>query len=156
MSGYESKYDYINSADDDETVYSNNRNKVVKAMVEMNDDDKLCFVRNVRSSDGRKKKTVLFGSGQINTTIRNAVTGARYHGHKIGSKNEDLYFKTAICTGEFGPDPVILFYDSSEQFEKHLGTNVESSIKEFVSMRQRTACLSNEERCKPNMTTLVK
>jgi hypothetical protein len=153
MSKYEYEADFHSEVDDD---YSENRNKVNKFMAEMNNDDKLCFVRKTIGHNGKQIKTLIFGSGQIGTTIRNAVTGERHSGHKVGSHHEDLYFKTAICTGEFGPDPVTLFYDSASQFEKHLGGTVNQYIKESVALRQRDAALLREEEVKPRFVTLVK
>ena len=142
MSGYTYKHDNYSEMDDDESIYSNNRNKVINAMAD--EEDKHCYVRKVRNQSGKSKKILLFGSGEIGTTIRNAVTGEKYYGHKVGSKNEDLYFKARICTGEFKNTPT-LFYDSAEQYEKHLGGALDQSIKEKVYLRQRLSRQALEE-----------
>jgi hypothetical protein len=153
MSGY--KYDTYSEIDDDASIYSNNRNKVVKVMAEMHDDDKLCFIRKIRTPDGKKKKLILFGSGDTGTTIRNAVTGERYVGHKVGSKNEDIYFKAGLCTGEFGSDRILLFYESADQYEKHLGGSLDPTFKDAMALRQRLAVSLNAEERKPRFATTV-
>ena len=153
MSSY--KYDTYSEMDDDESIYSNNRNKVIKAMTNIHSDDKLCFSRKIRGQNGKFKKLLMFGSGDTGTTIRNAVTGERYYGQKVGSKKEDLYFKARLCTGEFGPNPVTLFYESAEQFEKHLGGSVEQAIKEKVSLRQRLARALGEDESRPRENVVI-
>jgi hypothetical protein len=156
MSKYEYERDFLSEADD-LSVNSYNRNRVNNFMADAHSDDKLCFVRKVRGNAGRKaKKLLLFGSGDIGSTIRNAVTGEKYYGRKVGSKNEDLYFKVRICTGEFGKEAPTLFYDSAEQYEKHLGESVDNSIKDSVSLRQRLAKVFAEDQAKPRMNVIVR
>jgi hypothetical protein len=155
MSKYEYEQEFLSEADD-MSVHSYNRNRVNEAMADMHKDDKLCFIRKYRAPDGKKKKLLIFGSGDVGTTIRNAVTGEKYYGHKVGSKNEDIYFKARLCTGEFGIEIPMLFYDSAEQFEKHLGGTIEQSIKNKVALRQRLARVLAEDEKKPRMNVVVR
>jgi hypothetical protein len=155
MSKYDYERDFLSEADD-MSVHSYNRNRVNDAMADMHKDDRLCFVRKIRGWDGKKKKLLIFGSGDVGSTIRNAVTGEKYYGHKVGSRNEDLYFKARLCTGEFGIDVPALFYESAEQFEKHLGGILDQSIKERVSLRQRLARIVAEDESKPRMNVVVR
>jgi hypothetical protein len=68
--------------------------------------------------------------------IRNAVTGLRYRDdhpklkYLVGSRQEDLFFKVTIANGENGNNPVNLFYDNPEQFEKHQRVVVSQPAKE--------------------------
>ena len=70
------------------------------------------------------------------TRIRNAVTGNRYRDdhpklkYLVGSRQEDLFFKVTISNGENGNNPIHLYYDNPEQFEKHMFVTVNSDIKE--------------------------
>jgi hypothetical protein len=48
----------------------------------------------------------------------------------VGSIQEDLLFKVSISNGENKQGPVLLFYDSPEQFEKHQYITLDQSIKE--------------------------
>jgi hypothetical protein len=78
-----------------------------------------------------KKITIKsYGSGQIGSRIRNAVTG-QYTPYIVGSKNEDLFFVVNDSTGLFGRrDPLFLYYDSPEQYENHQFTLLNQKIKE--------------------------
>lgn len=157
MSKYDYEYDVYSELDDNMSVRSRNRNKVAEAMADMNKDDKNCFVRKYRCPDGKKKRLIMFGCGDIGTTIRNAVTGEKYYGHKVGSKSEDMYFKTKICTGEFGSEAMpTLFYDSVEQYEKHLGGSIDQTIKQSVSLRQRLVRVLDDDERKPRMNVVVR
>lgn len=72
----------------------------------------------------RTKNIGLYMAGQPGTPIVNAVTGQKYPGHFVGRFHEDLYFKVMLCSGENGPNPVTLFYDSPNQYEKHFQRKV--------------------------------
>ena len=78
-----------------------------------------------------KKVTIKsYGSGQIGSRIRNAVTG-QYTPYIVGSKNEDLFFVVNDSTGLFGRrEPLFLYYDSPEQYENHQFTLLNQKIKE--------------------------
>jgi hypothetical protein len=81
------------------------------------------------------------------TRIRNATTGL-YERHRCGSMYESLYYKVTHATGEFGnKDPLTLFYDSPEQYERHWNVRVSQDNKDrwqskYVSAQRRY--LSNE------------
>lgn len=85
--------------------------------------------------DGKYRKTVTienYGSGQQGSRIRNAVTGEIYSKLElVGSKFEDLFFKVIESTGHFNRrDPLILFYDTPDQYENHHFTTVNPLTKE--------------------------
>jgi hypothetical protein len=144
---YYHDYDYESnvSNSDDDMSFTSNRQKVNKFMAETEKDDLRFSVQRWVPTAGKPKKviTFLFGSSSQGTTIRNAMTGQKYYGHKVGSRNEDLYFKALHCTGEFGRrDPVVLFYESPEQFERHMTTayddpcQLQTSVKEKFARKQ--------------------
>jgi hypothetical protein len=70
--------------------------------------------------------------------IKNAITG-EYYKYLVGSNNEKLLFKILICTGEKGTlnyvngewiaEPCILFYDSPEECERHLCSEIKMETK---------------------------
>jgi hypothetical protein len=150
---YYPDYDYcsnVSNSDDDDMSFTSNRQKVNKFMAETEKDDLRFSVQRWVSVLGKPKKliTFLFGSGSQGTTIRNAMTGQKYYGHRVGSRNEDLYFKAMHCTGEFGGrSPVVLFYDSAEQYERHMTTvyddpcQLQTSVKEKFARKQNRASL---------------
>ena len=70
--------------------------------------------------NNRNKKIELgvYGSGSHESQIRNAETG-EYYKYKVGTMDEDLFFKVMISTGEVPSGPLTLFYDSPEHYERH-------------------------------------
>jgi len=59
----------------------------------------------------------------IGRDIRNAVSGLREVGMKVGSRDEDLFFKVTMATGENGNrEPHFLYYENPEQWERHFYT----------------------------------
>ena len=94
--------------------------------------EKFSIPFNKTWKDGRfyKKITIeLYGSGQSGCRIRNAVTGERYP-YLVGSSDEDLFFKVCDSTARYGRKyPLILFYDSPEQYENQQFISVSADIK---------------------------
>lgn len=75
---------------------------------------------------------------KIGFMIRDAITGNRYKQYKVGTNNEHLFFKVKWSTGEIKNkknEPITLFYDSPEQFERHMKVTVSQSVKEKWSRR---------------------
>jgi hypothetical protein len=56
-------------------------------------------VINRRESGGKTKKVEMYTSSGAGNFIRDAETGEFYN-EKVGSKDEDLYFKISLSTGE--------------------------------------------------------
>ena len=81
--------------------------------------------------DGKyyKNVNIEFYCSSENGYIRNAITGYRSRG-KVGSSEEDTYFKVKMASGECKKNSGVLFYDSPEQFEKHQFVILKLPIKE--------------------------
>lgn len=80
-------------------------------------------------------------------TIRNAVSGLYETGRLVGSKEQDLFFKVGLCTGENGPDTHFLFYDSPSQCERHLFSQISDVIKDKWNLKSnamRLVCAKAE------------
>lgn len=96
------------------------RTKVDEKMTEKRDDGRTYYI---------KTNVNVYGTGSVGTKIRNAVTGVKYS-YLVGSKDQDLLYSVAICTGENGlKEAIHLFYDSPEQYENHMFQNVNMDIK---------------------------
>jgi len=59
--------------------------------------------------------------------IRDAITGAQLMHHRVGSKNEDLYFKVSKGSGR---EAYHLYFDSPEQYERHMRSIVSEKDKQ--------------------------
>lgn len=81
----------------------------------------------------------IFGSGQLGSRIRNAVTGHKYN-ILVGSKEQEKLYSVALCTGENGiKSSVFMYYDTPEQYEAHLFSRVDMDRKTAWHMRKPAA-----------------
>ncbi len=93
-------------------------------------------------NDGRTYYKVLtigiYGSGQVGSRARNAVSGSKYN-ILVGSKEQDKLYAVALCTGENGnKSPIFMYYDSPEQYESHLLSRLDIENKTKWYMRKPT------------------
>jgi hypothetical protein len=62
--------------------------------------------------------------------IRDAITGNRYHKYKVGTRDENLFFKVGLVTGEKGlRENRLFFFDTPEQYERHMHCVLDAKIK---------------------------
>jgi hypothetical protein len=73
--------------------------------------------------------------------IRDAITGHRHHNYRVGSLNENLFFKVRMCVDNSNiknnTNETTLFYDSPEQYERHMNKTIPMSIKEKWNIKYR-------------------
>jgi hypothetical protein len=85
--------------------------------------------QKVKVMDGYKMVDIEFYT--TNSTpgcaIRDAITGAKNLENRVGSHTEDLFFKTNWSVGQ---EMYLLFFDSPEQFERHMRTTVSEATKQ--------------------------
>ena len=77
----------------------------------------------------KNMKIEMYGSGDSGSTIRDAETGEYHRGHLVGSKDEDLYFKTSYSLSK-NQDTLMLYYLSPEHYERHQFINLNNDIKQ--------------------------
>jgi len=115
-----------------EPVIKNGTNqKVKKMMSDMYQNNKGFHLVKRYSKDGSQHNVQVFSSGGQGSTIRNAISGSYYYGDKVGSKKEDLYYKVSVSTNSVDRDVVVLFYESPEQYERHLFATVDPEHKKL-------------------------
>jgi len=64
--------------------------------------------------------------------IRDAITGSKFANCRVGSSDENMFFKVKLSSGEEelkGACPV-LFFESPEQYERYMGSSVSKETKE--------------------------
>ena len=86
-------------------------------------------------NDGKYYKFITienYGSGGNGSFIRNAVTGTVCKEFiQVGSLDENLYFKVVDSAGRNGrKHPLMLYYNSPEQYENHHFTTVSEATKQ--------------------------
>lgn len=94
------------------------------------------------------KKIDVYTSSGYGNFIRDAETGA-YYNNKVGTTDEDLFFKVILATGELksSNDSTSLFYISPEHYMKHLMCEIpEATIKNWeVKRNARLKQLNNQK-----------
>ena len=107
-----------------------------------------CVYRKKLLVNGKIKNVKIdcYTSGHAGTYIRNADTG-NYYKYKVGSKQEDLFFKIGFSTGELKTknSSNVLFYDSPEQYEKHLMEEIKQEIKEIWHAK-KLSCVNSQNK----------
>lgn len=90
-----------------------------------------------------KKSTRLeyyIGSPVIGTPIRNAVTGIYEYNMKVGNWNaEAQYFKVRYAAANSTNMLDTLYYDSPEQFERHMHSKLNQQTKDKWNRKYTTA-----------------
>lgn len=151
MGSYDEYGNYI--VDDDDYSTSNNTNQqhnadnfsiqsylnkkkkqsvTNKLLDELKKQDK--GYRKVKRLVNGETRDVEFYSTSIEpgTYIRDAVTGSRYTNYRVGSSDETLFFKVRVAEGgsEYKNEPITLFFDDPETYERILGASVKPQEKE--------------------------
>jgi hypothetical protein len=95
----------------------------------------------------KKRKIEIYTTSGVGNYIRDAETG-EYYNNKVGSKDEDLFLKVALSTGECKSKngSNILFYLSPQQYSNHFNVQLDDS---FISSweekrRQRLKTRNNK------------
>lgn len=129
---YDDTYDF--DFNDETSVEFNGRQQKAGEALKKVDKyyDSYSIPFNKVGPDGKFRKRLTiesYGSGQQGTLIRNAVTGFKYNS-TVGSADEDLFFKVADARGRDGrKEPLMLYYDSPEQYENHHYVTVDTDVK---------------------------
>jgi hypothetical protein len=137
MEYYEDNYTPLEPNDYDDFNTKNNRRKELDKVNALSRGYHT-IKRKVDFNNGTSKimDIGVYGSGSHESPIRNAETG-EYYKYKVGTFDEDLFFKVMICTGEFPSGPLTLFYDSPQHYERHQYTDVDNVQKKLWEERKQ-------------------
>jgi hypothetical protein len=102
------------------------------------------YVRRYNPEQKKKVRVEFFPTNTTpNSGIKHAITGTYQvvNGRRlrVGTKDEDLFFSVILATGEIGPNAPVLFYDTPEQYERHLFTKISQQIKNKWAEKNRNA-----------------
>jgi len=95
-----------------------NQQTALKKVQNLNRGYHKIMINVLVNNKNKKVELGVYASGCHESPIRNAETG-EYYKYKVGSMDEDLFFKFIIATGELSSGPLTLFYDSPEHCERH-------------------------------------
>jgi hypothetical protein len=109
-------------------------NSVQKKQKKMMDDLKKMdtgYNKLSRMIDDVKKTIEIYGTNSTpGSNIRGALTGSYYRDFRVGSRDEDIFYKVAIATCECKNNDSIFFFDNPEQYERAMHTTVSQAEKE--------------------------
>jgi hypothetical protein len=121
--------------DDDDSTISTGRKKRRKLLEDMKNADK-GYNKITRMVNGKKYNVEVYSTGYTpGTMIRDAITGTRYREFRVGTLNEYQFFKVKVATGGMNTYSSTLFFDSPEQYERHMKAEVSQQMKEDWSKR---------------------
>jgi len=119
--------------DSESTISVVKKNKFVE--INTNDPGYFCVKDRVH---GKKIRVVAYSSLLIpGVAIRNAMTGyfeTDYMGKptaRVGTKDEDRFFKVTLAINGIGSNTRTLFYDSVGQYERHFKTRVSRATNDI-------------------------
>jgi len=99
----------------------------------------------VQRSDGSLKRTKIdiYTTGWIGSNIRDAETG-EYYKELVGSRDEDLFFKIKISSGELKSknESNTLFYTSPDHCMRHLHCDIPQSVINQWTIKSRIRSLA--------------
>lgn len=129
-----------NDSNEETTVSSfSNKNKK-RGRSSSNKHENGCYTFNRTINNVRVKIPAFATKAIMGTKIKSATTGI-INNMIVGKNDEDLFFKVRIVNGEVsnsanGND---FYYDSPEEYERHLFTKVPQSIKDKWITKNQTA-----------------
>ena len=129
------------------------KTKIKTQFSELHSNDKGFFkLKTGKNKTGTKNPNITGFSTSYHrgATIRNAATGyfeSDYMGkpiYKVGSVDEDLFFRVSLSVNGIGPEPRKLFYDSPEQYERHFSAAISNETKEKWGKQYNIALARDE------------
>lgn len=78
--------------------------------------EKNCYKITKKDARGKPFSFNVYGSGISGSQIRHAV-GGEYTRFIVGTKDEELFYKVCVATGENRDGPLTLFFNSHDEYE---------------------------------------
>lgn len=149
--------DYFTEHEDDRDA----NEKVLNKWINKLDHGFNVVQRKTVNSEGNlyNKKVCVYTSSGKGSNIRDAETGI-YYPNKVGSKDEDLFFKVTVATGECNSknNSNCLFFMSPRHYENYMYDTVSPHVmlvwQEKCNARMRE--LKYEKKYRPSRVIVVK
>jgi hypothetical protein len=145
--------DYFNPANPNDVEYGDTFKTFLQEDKGLN-----TLTRKVVLDNGRvkNKRIKVYTSGGVGTKIRDAETG-EYYPNRVGSRDEDLFYKVIVSTGECNSANGYnaLFYFSPQHYENHLYTNVDPEIASEWEIRRNKRVKELKMEIRPHFNAIV-
>jgi len=112
--------------------HNENRNRKTVVETKVSEEGYCCIHSNKKTPTGSKIYIEYYHTKLTpGALIRNAMTGGYEYGNRVGSPNEDFFFKVTRAVGDFkNTDSHLLYYNSPEQYERHFMTILPVAVKD--------------------------
>jgi hypothetical protein len=148
--------DYFNPASPNDYDNDVREDAITKMLKEDRGLNTLTRKVQIDSGKIKNKRIRVFTSSGVGTNIRDAETG-EYYPNKVGSKDEDLFFKVGISTGECNSSngSNTLFYCSPQHYENHLYTTVDQERVANWEEKRNSRLKELKKEIKPKFDTIL-
>jgi len=149
--------DYTNPLDDNLSIDSNNKNVLDEAKAIDRGYTKIYRTDETETGKLRRRKIDVYTTGGVGSQIRDAETG-EYYNNKVGSLDEELFFKVKLSTGEGNSlnGSNTLFYSSPQQCMAHLDEEIPQNIIDTWQQKKNVRAQIVEEQRRPRVAVVVK
>ena len=116
------------------------------------------ITREIIRTDGRRKnvKIDLYSSNGTGKCIRDAETGV-YYKNLVGSKDEDLFFKVSLATGECNSKngSTTFFYISPTHYMSHMNCQVSPEIIQIWESKRNARLNEVKNQSRPRLSKTI-
>lgn len=116
------------------------------------------ITRQIIRTDGRRKnvKIDLYSSNGTGKCIRDAETGV-YYKNLVGSKDEDLFFKVSLATGECNSKngSTTFFYISPTHYMSHMNCQVSPEIIQNWESKRNARLNEVKNQSRPRLSKTI-
>ena len=114
--------------------------------------------RSLIQKNGKSKRTKIefYTSGDIGCNIRDAETGV-YYKNLVGSKDEDLFFKVSLATGECNSKngSTTFFYISPTHYMSHMNCQVSPEIIQNWESKRNARLNEVKNQSRPRLSKTI-
>jgi hypothetical protein len=123
-------YNYVGNDTMSDTTFASTANKKNRKLLEdMKSIDKGYRKLPIHVNGLKKNIEVYATSTAPGANIRDAITGYKNQNSRVGSSDEYHFFKVGYSGLNCGPEKLVLFFDSPEQYERHMHTTIDAATK---------------------------
>lgn len=139
----ENDYDIPQSVESDSITVDSRIRKTRKLMEDLKNEDRgYCKVKRPSPDPNKFGITtdveLYCGSLVPGAKIRGAITGVKFNQYRVGTKDEYMFFKINMATGEKGlRGNTVFYFDTPEQYERHMRCTLDTACKEKWEERNR-------------------
>lgn len=114
-----------------ESIFSTNRQRQPDTNILRKKLDNGYYRYHLLNESGQKCVAETYFTDMVpGNPIRNAINGDRMYEYKVGSPYESLFFKVCDACGFHSSGPMTFYYNSPEQYERHLNIELPFYVKE--------------------------